>query len=136
MIWGTKDLLIKAKVPWDCEVQNPFIINLSTIGYGLGGKGFFSWQRQDIEFPSPPLHAEHLLGHMQPNNEWVQRVLSFGSRGWDMNLTFHRHLVWMSGANIYSHNTQCCHAWGEFYLYDVLEITLSIACRGNLIFKK
>ena len=38
--------------------------------------------------------------------------------------------------HVYSQNTPCCHAQGEFYLYDVLEITLFIACRGNPIFKK
>ena len=50
-------------------------------------------------------------------------------RGWSMNLNSHFHLVWMSGAIPLLPQE-------EFYLYDVLDITLSIAGWENQIFKK
>jgi len=37
----------------------------------------------------------------------------------------------MSGATLLHHNLPFWHAQGEFYLNDVLEITLPIACRKS-----
>ena len=59
----------------------------------------------------------------------VMEFLSLGSRGWGISLNCHFHLVWMSGA-IPSITQK------EFYIYDVLDITISNAGWENHVFKK
>jgi len=57
---------------------------LYSIGYGLEGKGFYSWKGQGTDFPSSTKYPEHFLCLTQPCDHWVQWVLSLGSRGWGM----------------------------------------------------
>jgi hypothetical protein len=59
----------------------------------MGQPGFNPRQGQEIFFQT--LHPDQ-LGHTQPPNQWVLRVISLGrgrKHGWGMMVTTHPHLV-------------------------------------------
>ena len=77
-------------------------------------------------------HVNNIPWFLTLNKECKLKILGFislGSRGWGMTLTSHFHLVWMCGAIPLLPQE-------EFYLYYVLDITLSIAGWENQIFKR